>query len=63
VRDSGGKVLSSRTSQKLTEEHEIEGFVAWAEKRGETRTLISTRYWYRSPYFYLRHKGRWRVSN
>src|SRR5262245_32338714 len=46
VRDGTGKVLSSRTIQRLATQHQVEDFVTWAEKRGETCAVIPVRQWY-----------------
>jgi len=58
VRDGDGKVVSSRTIQRLSEK-QVEDFVTWAEKRGETCTVITVRRWYKHRLsYYQKHPGR-----
>jgi len=43
MQENSGTVLSSRTSPRLTESDQVEDFLTWAEKRGETCTVIPVR--------------------
>jgi hypothetical protein len=46
VKDSGGRIISTRTSGQMFEAKHVEDFVEWASRRGESCKVTAHRVWY-----------------